>query len=127
MTLVGFGGTVMRVARHAFLVAFAAMGTAVSLPRAAAACGGTFCDSGPSAMPVDQKGENILFVVAGGKVEAHIQIQYNGDAARFAWVLPVPALPEVEVGSQAIFQNLLTGTVPRFVLNSITDSCQNAV
>jgi hypothetical protein len=70
-------------------------------------------------MPVDQKGENILFVVSQGQVEAHIQIQYKGEAARFAWVLPVPAIPETEVGSEALFQNLLAGTVPRFGLNSI--------
>src|SRR6266566_7336025 len=82
------------------------------------ACGGTFCDSGPRAMAVDQKGENILFVMSQGQVEAHIQIQYKGDAARFAWVLPVPALPDVEVGSQQLFQNLMAGTVPRFGLNS---------
>src|SRR5258708_30476467 len=86
--------------------------------RPAVACGGTVCDTGPRAMPVDQKGENILFVVSQGQVEAHIQIQYKGDAARFAWVLPVPALPDVEVGSEALFQNLLAGTVPRFGLNT---------
>jgi hypothetical protein len=117
----------MRTAERALVLALAALGAALGAPRSAAACGGTFCDSGPRAMAVDQKGENILFVVAGGKVEAHIQIQYKGDAARFAWVLPVPALPEVEVGSQALFQNLLSGTVPRYGLNAITDSCPNAV
>jgi hypothetical protein len=105
----------------------ALIGSAVIVPRSAAACGGTFCDSGPRAMAVDQKGENILFVMGGGKVEAHIQIQYKGDAARFAWVLPVPALPEVEVGSQALFQNLLSGTVPRYGLSTVVDSCPNAV
>src|SRR5712691_1667004 len=72
-------------------------------------------------MAVDQKGENILFVMEAGKVEAHIQIQYKGDATRFAWVLPVPALPEVEVGSQALFQNLLSGTVPSFGLSQVND------
>jgi hypothetical protein len=71
-------------------------------------------------MPVDQKGENILFVMSPGEVEAHIQIQYNGDAARFAWVLPVPAVPEIEVGSEALFQNMLGGTVPRFGLNTVS-------
>ncbi|HEY3236040.1 MAG TPA: hypothetical protein VGJ84_15090, partial [Polyangiaceae bacterium] len=49
-----------------------------ALPRTASACGGTFCDSGPTAMPVDQSGENILFVMNGNTVEAHIQIQYQG-------------------------------------------------
>src|SRR5688572_28265066 len=67
------------------------------------ACGGTFCDTGPTSMPVDQSGENILFVMDGVSVEAHIQIQYKGDAARFAWVLPVPAVPSIDVGSQPLF------------------------
>src|SRR6478736_6101057 len=100
-----------------FLVS-AAVAALCTWPASALACGGTFCDSGPRAMPVDQKGENILFVVSQGEVEAHIQIQYKGDAARFAWVLPVPAIPETEVGSEALFQNLLLGTVPRFGLNT---------
>ena len=80
----------------------------------ARACGGTFCDSGPTAMPVDQKGENILFALNGTEVEAHIQIQYEGAAERFAWVIPVPAVPVLEVGSQPLFGNLLNGTVPSY-------------
>jgi hypothetical protein len=54
-------------------------GLAWSVPDRADACGGTFCDSGPNAMPVDQTGENILFVIDGTTVEAHIQIQYDPD------------------------------------------------
>lgn len=81
----------------------------------ALACGGTFCDGGPLAMPVDQTGENILFVVEDGMVEAHIQIQYEGDAERFAWVLPLPAIPEaLRVGSEPLFRNLLNGSVPSY-------------
>ncbi len=86
-------------------------------PRVAEACGGTFCDVGPQVMPVDQTGENILFVVDGGFVEAHIQIQYEGDPERFAWVVPVTAIPEVAPGSDQLFQNLLASTVPTFTLN----------
>jgi MYXO-CTERM domain-containing protein len=80
----------------------------------ALACGGTFCDSGPTAMPVDQTGENILFVLDGQTVEAHIQIQYQGEASRFAWVLPLPAVPELRVGSQPLFVNLLNASVPTY-------------
>jgi MYXO-CTERM domain-containing protein len=79
------------------------------------ACGGTFCDSGPPGvvtMPVDQRGENILFAIEDGVVEAHIQIRYQGDAKRFAWILPLPAVPELAVGSQLLFESLLSGTVP---------------
>ena len=74
-------------------------------------------------MPVDQTGENILFVIDAGKVEAHIQIQYRGDAARFSWILPVPALPEIEVGSDPLFAKLLAGSVPRFGFSTQRDSC----
>jgi hypothetical protein len=104
-----------------------ALGLAVaSLAHDAGACGGTFCDSPPpgqAAMPVDQSGENILFVLADGHVEAHVQIQYTGDPARFAWLVPVPAIPELYVGSQQLFTNLLNGTVPSFSLQYSADLC----
>jgi len=74
-------------------------------------------------MPVDQTGENVLFVMDGETVEAHVQIQYTGDPMRFAWVVPMPAVPTVEVGSQLLFQNLLGGTVPSFNLSTQRDFC----
>ncbi|PRP91836.1 hypothetical protein ENSA5_52740 [Enhygromyxa salina] len=91
-------------------------------PRVADACGGTFCDAGPQVMPVDQTGESIVFWIddAGDEphTEAHIQIQYEGDAERFAWIIPVQEVPEVLVGSQALFDNMLQSTVPTFTVNS---------
>src|SRR5262245_36094987 len=86
----------------------------VGAEKPAHACGGVFCDSGPRAMPVDQKGENILFVLDGKSVEAHVQIQYKGEPSRFAWIVPMPAVPTVTVGSEQLFTNLLQGTVPRY-------------
>jgi len=105
-----------------FTLAALALG-AVSVPGSAEACGGTFCDTGPTAMPVDQTGENILFVMSPNLVEAHIQIQYQGAPERFAWVIPVQALPEFEVGSQILFNNLLAGTVPSFGFTTTRDDC----
>ena len=98
----------------------AAMLTAAwtAAPTIAQACGGTFCDAGPQSMPVDQTGENILFVMEEGYVEAHIQIQYTGNPEKFAWVVPVMALPEIEVGSDPLFTSLLSATVPTFTLNT---------
>ena len=84
----------------------------------AAACGGTFCDAGPTVMPVDQTGENILFVVDGETVEAHVQIQYAGDPDQFAWIVPVMAEPEIETGSDPLFAALLAATVPTFSVGS---------
>ncbi|EDM76915.1 hypothetical protein PPSIR1_37539 [Plesiocystis pacifica SIR-1] len=94
-------------------------------PSQAEACGGTFCDAGPQVMPVDQSGENILFWIDQNEgephTEAHIQIQYEGDAERFAWLIPVMEVPEVLVGSQALFDRLLGSTVPTFTINTRFD------
>ncbi|NVB42561.1 DUF2330 domain-containing protein [Pseudenhygromyxa sp. WMMC2535] len=94
-------------------------------PSAASACGGTFCDTGPTSMPVDQTGENILFVIDGNIVEAHIQIQYDpeNDAEKFAWVIPMTAVPEFSVGSETLFQNLLAGSVPTYGFNTVQEPC----
>ncbi|MCA9692621.1 MAG: DUF2330 domain-containing protein [Nannocystaceae bacterium] len=94
-------------------------------PQEAAACGGTFCDVGPQPMPVDQTGENILFVINGQQVEAHIQIQYDPDtdADKFAWVIPVQAVPQFAVGSEQLFTNMLSGTVPSYQLNTTFAAC----
>jgi MYXO-CTERM domain-containing protein len=103
--------------------ALLALGAVGASTEEANACGGTFCDSGPQAMPVDQTGENILFVMDGTTVEAHVQIQYQGDAERFAWVVPMQKIPEVSVGSQILFQNLLLSTVPTYAFSQQNDTC----
>ncbi|MBN1203391.1 MAG: DUF2330 domain-containing protein [Myxococcaceae bacterium] len=76
----------------------------------AEACGGFFC----SRVPIDQAGERIVFGVRDDTVEAHIQIQYQGDAEKFSWVVPMPALPSLDVGSPLIFGFLDSRTQPRF-------------
>jgi hypothetical protein len=68
-------------------------------PAVAQACGGFFCQN----VPVDQTGENIVFVADGTTVQAFVQVQYQGEATEFAWIIPTPSLPEVGVSSDAIF------------------------
>jgi MYXO-CTERM domain-containing protein len=111
--------------RVAWLAGFAVLPFTLLGPPEAEACGGTFCDSGPTSMPVDQTGENILFILDGQNVEAHIQIQYDpeADADKFAWVIPMQVVPEFSVGSEALFQNLLAGTVPTYGYNTFSESC----
>ena len=109
-------------------LASVAVASALTLtPSTAQACGGTFCDAGPNAMPVDQTGENVLFVLDQNQVEAHIQIQYDPDteADAFAWVIPVMAVPEFEAGSQQLFTNLLAGSVPTYGYNNQSDTCMD--
>lgn len=94
-------------------VGIASLGVPAAVPEAEA-CGGTFCDAAlPGQMSVDQTGENILFALDGDFVEAHVQIEYDGgDASQFAWIVPVPEIPEIEVGSWRLVQNVLDATVP---------------
>ncbi len=96
-----------------------------ALPQRAEACGGTFCDSGPTAMPVDQTGETIVFVMGQNFVEAHIRIEYdpNTEATNFAWLVPVTQVPELSVGSERLFLNLLAGTVPTYGSTTTFDGC----
>jgi len=111
----------------ASLLALGALTSALALtiPNYAEACGGTMCDTGPNAMPVDQTGENILFVTDGEFIEAHIQIQYdpNTPADKFAWLIPVTALPEFSVGSQVFFDNMLNGSVPFYGFQNSQEIC----
>ncbi len=51
---------------EAATAAVAALGTWLSPAEEAAACGVMLCDAGPVEMPVDQTGENIIFVVEDG-------------------------------------------------------------
>jgi hypothetical protein len=103
------------------------LGLALALvPDDAHACGGMFCDAGPTPMPVDQTGENILFVRDGDTIEAHIQIQYVGEAAQFGWVIPVQSVPELEVGSEPLFRALLAASVPTYSFSTTADQCGNA-
>jgi MYXO-CTERM domain-containing protein len=94
-------------------------------PQDAEACGGTFCDAGPQAMPVEQTGETVLFVLDGDRLETHIQIRYDPDteAERFAWVIPVMEIPTFSVGSQALFDGLLGATAPRHGFTTTAEPC----
>jgi MYXO-CTERM domain-containing protein len=108
-----------QVTAVAVLVALAVL---ASPARPARACGGFFCDRPPpdGSLPIAQAGENVLFVLGKdpqtgqGTVEAHIQIVYEGAADQFSWVVPVTALPTLDVGSDALFDRLEPATRPSF-------------
>ena len=79
---------------------------------AARACGGFFC----ATVPMDQAGERILFAARDGMVTTHVQIQYSGEAPDFAWILPVPSLPEIQISHNEVFRQLSSATRPAFFL-----------
>ncbi|MEO6950241.1 MAG: DUF2330 domain-containing protein [Polyangia bacterium] len=85
------------------------------------ACG---CFAPPSpATPVVQAGERILFAQDGANVTAYIQLQYQGAAADFGWLVPLPSVPTLEVGSDELFTQLLATTSPSYVLSTTRDFC----
>ena len=91
----------------------------LALTPRAHACGGMFCDA---VQPVDQAAERIVFAWAEddacpeGQVTVEVQISYEGDADDFAWVVPVPDVPELFASNDAVFTVLANATLPTFSL-----------
>jgi hypothetical protein len=105
------------------IVLGAALSLALWAPRAEAC--GCFAPPDPT-VPIVQAGERILFAAENGKVTAHIQIQYAGEARDFGWLLPLPSVPTLKVGTEELFTQLIATTQPRyFVQVQATGNCLN--
>lgn len=72
--------------------------------RQAEACG---CLSPPAVTEgdyaVNQRAEQIIFEVEPGWVTAHVLIKYAGAPESFAWIVPVPEIPELDISPVAAF------------------------
>src|SRR5947209_3400621 len=99
----------------------AAAATLVAAAPRASACG-CFAPPNPT-VAVVQAGEKILFAVDGQTITAHVQIRYQGDAAEFGWLVPLPSVPEVSVGTDELFARLSAATAPSFTLTTRTMRC----
>jgi MYXO-CTERM domain-containing protein len=96
-------------------LSLAALAAALAATEPAQACGGFFCGR----QPVDQTAERILFEVGQDTVTMTTQISFNGDAADFAWVLPlgeVPLADSLAVFHQQALNALDAGSGPVFNL-----------
>ncbi len=90
---------------------------ALTWSQRAEACG---CFAPPNAAePIVQAGERILFSVKDGKVTAHIQIQYAGEAKDFGWLLPLPSIPTLKIGSDELFTQLGATTQPSYSVTQV--------
>jgi len=82
------------------------------VPRADA-CG---CLSPPAVtegdFAVNQEAEQIIFEAEPGWVTAHVLIRYAGDPAQFAWLIPVPEVPELSLSPVSAFALLDNLTAP---------------
>jgi hypothetical protein len=104
--------------RLAALATGACLAGAALLARApdAHACG-CFAQPDPS-VPIVQAGENIAFHMENGVVTAHIQIAYAGPAEEFGWLLPLPSVPTMSIGTDELFVQLIQQTQPVYRLNA---------
>ena len=81
------------------------------------ACG-CFTPPNPT-VPVVQAGERILFAVENGQVTAHVQVQYSGASGQeFGWLLPLPSVPTLELGTDELFARMTLATQPRYQMNT---------
>ncbi len=102
------------MSRNAFVLGFgsALVLALIGYPEPAQACGGLFCSA---SAPVNQAAERIIFSKnADQTVTAVVQIQYEGPSEEFAWVLPVPGVPKVEVSSDLAFTRLQQASNPQY-------------
>ena len=102
---------------HLGIASAVSIASLVAIAPRAEACGGFFCQN----VPVDQTGEQILFAVENGRVEAQIKVDYAGAAEEFSWVVPVPSLPEVGVSSNRVFGVMKERAGIRFELSMTYD------
>jgi hypothetical protein len=91
----------------------------LAAPSPAAACGGFFCNA---VDPVLQTGERILFLVDKGEdattITTVVEIQFEGAASDFGWVLPIPQVIDTDAVSTAppgLFDEIEAATAMQFV------------
>ena len=129
----------MPSARPQHLAGLAALActAAVLWAQPARACGGCFNPPPPPpptpgapviSSPVVQDAERVLFVRDEASKVSHVwvEVRYTGLAKDFGWVLPVPKLPKVGVGSVELFEHLHGYTRPLyFVQNQGSENCND--
>ena len=87
----------------------------------ARACGGLFCSAAPN-QAVNQTAERIVFVHHDdGTMTAIIEILYEGPTDEFAWVIPAPSTPTVDVSSTDVLDRLQAETNPQYQINVTTE------
>jgi MYXO-CTERM domain-containing protein len=93
------------------------------MSRPAEACGGFWCSL---QAPVNQTAEQIIFVDHPDEtVTAIVQINYVGPSEKFAWVIPIPGDPKIEVSSNTAFARLDQATSPQYqVERKVEGTCK---
>jgi hypothetical protein len=100
----------------------------LSMPqRQVQACG---CVSPPDVAAggnqVAQSGEHILFEVGEGTITAHVLIEYSGSPEKFAWLVPVPSVPEFGITPPLLFRLIDNSSAPTLVQEVAENLCPAA-
>jgi hypothetical protein len=76
---------------------------------------------------VEQTSDQVIFVDnPDSTITAIVQIGYAGSAKNFAWLIPVPGTPQVEVSSSVVFKRLGVATAPQYWLErTAIDVCSD--
>lgn len=61
---------------------------------------------------INQLSEQIIFEVEDGHVTAHVSIRYEGEPESFAWMVPVPSVPDLDLSPAALFGLIDDATAP---------------
>lgn len=105
-------------ARGIWLSLLIGLGALVADPQISEACG---CLSPPAVSEgdyaVNQQSEQIIFEVEPGWVTAHVLIKYAGKPESFAWIIPVPEVPELAISPVSAFGLLDRMTAPDVGVN----------
>lgn len=99
----------MKFWRMVAAVALALVGMGVS-PAWACACGGYLPDAGSRARAA---GENALVRFDGSREEIVLSMAIEGQSKKAAWIMPVPAAAQVELGETGLFGRLESAIRPR--------------
>src|SRR5262245_9694545 len=106
------------------LLCVTAGAVALGVERDASACG-RFTAPNPAEQVV-QAGEQLVFAVKNGLTPANIRVQYSGKASEFGWLLPLPSVPTLELGTDELFSKLSQLTRPRYLPTVTNDpECAN--
>ena len=110
--------TPMRRSVYALGLASAALLQLVDAPTAHA-CG---CLSPPAVtegdFAVNQAAEQLIFETEPGWITAHVLIKYTGDPSQFAWIVPVPEVPTLDVSPASAFGLLDQATAPNIQVSN---------
>src|SRR5271163_4367322 len=113
-----------------FGISVAASGLALAVERDAAACGG--CFHPPTQTVADITDERMLLAVSPTQTTLYDQIEYAGNPASFAWVLPIHGTVTVGLSADVLFDSMdeLTATqipAPNITCPALPASCTNGL